>query len=106
MTRLRPKPYEPDPLPTTGVALPDALAELTERLARHIHDTWARRRMQAGWTWGPERDDAARTHPGLVAYDELSESEKEYDRETALEALRAIVALGYRIVPPPAGEGV
>lgn len=100
-----PSEYEPQPLRTGAVLLPAALADHTERLARHVHDVWARRRLQEGWSWGPERDDAARTHPGLVAYEELSEAEKEYDRQTALESLRAIVALGYRIVPPPAGDG-
>jgi hypothetical protein len=82
------------------VVLPDPLLALTERLARQIHDLWAARRLAEGWRYGLRRDDAAKTHPGLVAYEELSESEKEYDRQTALEALRTIVALGYRIVPP------
>lgn len=38
-------------------------------------------------------------HPGLVPYSELSEGEKAYDRVTAMETLKAIYALGYRIVP-------
>jgi hypothetical protein len=32
-----------------------------------------------------------------VPYDQLSESEKEYDRRTVVEALKAIIALGYRV---------
>lgn len=89
--------YKPSLIGTTHVVLPEFL---TERLAEHIHDVWAQRRMAEGWTYGPRRDDEAKTHPGLVPYDELSESEKEYDRQTALEAIRAILALGYRITPP------
>jgi hypothetical protein len=89
--------YDPDPIPTGAIDLPEALTDLTERLAEHIHDVWAERRMKEGWTYGPERNDAAKTHPGLVPYEELSESEKEYDRQTALEAIRAIVAMGYQI---------
>ena len=38
--------------------------------------------------------------PGLVPYEELSEAEKDYDRQTALETLKAVRALGYGIVPP------
>ena len=34
----------------------------------------------------------------LAAYPRLSEAEKEYDRATCLEALKAILAAGYRIV--------
>lgn len=49
--------------------------------------------------YGPARNDELKQHPGLVPYDELSESEKEYDRVTAMEALKAIYALGYKIVP-------
>jgi hypothetical protein len=32
-----------------------------------------------------------------VPYQELPESEKEYDRQMAMETLKAIIALGYRI---------
>lgn len=92
--------YVPKPIPTKEIKLPDGLDDLTERLAEHIHDTWALQRMSEGWVYGPARNDDTKTHPGLVPYEDLSEAEKNYDRRTALEALRAIVALGYRIVPP------
>ena len=95
-------PYTPRPINTDAVELPQALTDLTERLAEHIHDVWAQQRMEEGWTYGPERNDAAKTHPCLVPYADLPESEKEYDRQTALEAIRAILALGYHIVPPDA----
>jgi hypothetical protein len=32
-----------------------------------------------------------------VPYDQLTESEKEYDRKTVVEALMAIIALGYEV---------
>lgn len=48
---------------------------------------------------GPKRDDAAKKHPDLVPYADLPESEKQYDRNAAMETLKAIVALGYRFVP-------
>ena len=64
------------------------------------HDVWARQRLTDGWRYGPRRDDAAKKHPGLIPYDQLSEAEKEYDRQTALETLKAISAFGYRIDKP------
>lgn len=85
---------------TSGVELPEGLGELGERLAAHVHDTWARQRRAEGWRRGRRRDDEARTHPGLVPYAELPETEKAYDRHTAMETIRALLALGYRIVPP------
>jgi hypothetical protein len=73
---------------------------LTERLAEHSHDVWAQQRMADGWTYGPKRDDATKKHPDLIPYAELPEPEKEYDRKAAMETLKAIIALGYRIVRP------
>ena len=95
-------PYEPTPIDTSAIELSDDLLELTEKLAENAHDNWARRRMSEGWTWGPARDDAARKHPDLVPYSDLSDSEKHYDRDTAMETLRAIIALGYRVEPADA----
>jgi RyR domain len=89
--------YEPRPIDTSKVKLSAELQDLTEQLAENAHDNWARRRLSEGWTWGARRDDAAKKHPDLVPYGELSEAEKHYDRDTAMETLRAIIALGYRI---------
>lgn len=89
--------YIPQPEDTAGVEIPAELMELAEQMARNVHEVWARSRMAEGWTWGPERDDAARRHPCLVPYDELPESEKEYDRATSQETLRLILKLGFGI---------
>ena len=91
-------PYQPKPLDTTKVQLPDELTALIERLAENTHENWAALRLADGWTYGPHRDDERKQHPGLVAYAELSEGEKEYDRATAVQTLKAVTALGYRIV--------
>ena len=92
--------YEPVPIDTERVLLSADLRELTELLARNTHDVWAKGRLAEGWRWGPRRDDARKEHPGLVPYEALSEAEKEYDRQTALEAIKVILALGYRIEKP------
>jgi hypothetical protein len=92
--------YDPQPIDTSGVDLPKDLLALTERLARHAHEVWARQRIADGWRYGPHRDDANRLHPSLIPYDELSQAERQYDRNAALETLRAIMALGYRVIPP------
>jgi len=91
--------YRPRPIDTSAIELPSEVALLTERLAEHAHDLWADRRMAEGWTLGTHRDDSRKTHPSLVPYAELSESEKHLDRAAALGTLKAILALGYRIVP-------
>lgn len=89
--------YKPMPIDTDDVVLPDGLLALTEQLAENVHDVWASSRIQEGWTFGESRDDIAKTTPCLVPYSDLPEEEKAYDRNTALETLRMIIKLGYRI---------
>jgi hypothetical protein len=90
--------YEPQPIDTSRVALDGEIRELTELLARNAHDIWARQRLADGWHFGPKRNDQKKEHPCLVPYEELPDSEKAYDRNAAMETLKAIVALGYRIM--------
>lgn len=90
-------PYQPQPVDTSGVVLPPGITALTERLARNAHEVWARQRMAGGWRWGAARDDVRREHPSLIPYDHLSESERDIDRQVALETIKTILALGYRI---------
>ena len=95
--------YQPVPIDTHGVVLSDEIVKLTEYLARNAHEVWSRERMSNGWRWGPERNDERKEHPSLVPYEQLSEPEKELDRQTAMETLRVIVALGFRIERAPNG---
>ena len=91
--------YTPMPISTDGIALPPELEELVEQLAENTHDHWAQQRIEDGWVYGPQRDDASKTHPDLVPYGDLPENEKEYDRTSVVETLKVILTLGYRIVP-------
>jgi ryanodine receptor 2 len=90
-------PYDPQPLDTSQVQLPAEIAGLIERLAENTHDVWARQRLNEGWSYGPKRDDTHKKHPCLVPYSQLPETEKEYDRKTAIETLKVILALGHDI---------
>jgi class 3 adenylate cyclase/tetratricopeptide (TPR) repeat protein len=98
--------YKPAPFDASRITLSREVSELRELLARNAHDNWARLRMADGWRYGPHRNDARKEHPGLVAFEELPESEKEYDRQTALETIKALLALGYTIQPPAAGSPI
>ena len=89
--------YEPKPIDTQNNRLPEDLVELMEKISENVHENWSMGRIREGWTYGPRRDDNNRTHPCLVPYDQLSESAKEYDRTTAAETLKLILALGYTI---------
>lgn len=89
--------YIPNPIDTSNIELPQDIWELCEKLAENTHEVWAKGRIEEGWSYGEKRDDSKKTTPCLVPYDELPESEKEYDRRTAIESLKLIVALGYKI---------
>lgn len=89
--------YEPKPINTSDVILPESLLELTEKIAENVHNVWAKGRIDEGWKYGEIKDDKKKTTPCLVPYKYLPESEKEYDRNTALETLRLIIKLGYKI---------
>lgn len=89
--------YNPKPIDTSDVVLSDDLLELTEKIAKNVHDVWAIGRIEQGWTYGEVRNDELKTTPCLVPYSGLPESEKEYDRNTALETLKLIIKLGYTI---------
>ncbi len=89
--------YKPNPIDTSKIELPENLIELTEKIAENVHENWSAGRIADGWTYGETRDDDKKTTPCLVPYSELSDSEKEFDRVTALQTLKLIVALGYKI---------
>ena len=89
--------YKPQPIDTSDVVLSDEILTLTERLAKNAHDNWARGRFSQGWVYGPERNDEHKQHPCLIPYEELPDSEKDYDRNLALQTIKAMIAMGYRI---------
>ncbi len=89
--------YKPLPVDTSDVMLDKDLTALTEKIAENVHDVWAAGRIREGWVWGEEKNSEKKTTPLLVPYNELPESEKAYDRDTAIETLKLIVKLGYTI---------
>ena len=89
--------YIPHPIDTSGIELPADLLDLAEIIARNVHDVWAQSRINEGWTYAEQRNDEKRQTPCLVDYDDLSEEEKAYDRNTSLETLRLITKLGFKI---------
>ncbi|MBR5813921.1 MAG: Ryanodine receptor Ryr [Bacteroidaceae bacterium] len=89
--------YVPQPVDTASIQLPEELNVLVEHMAKNVHEVWAEGRMKEGWSYGPERSDSLKQNPCLVPYEELTDEEKEYDRSTALETLKLIMKLGFRI---------
>ena len=91
------KQYKPKPIDTKDIVLPTELNNLIEEMSKNVHEVWAETRISQGWTYGEERNDAEKKHPCLVPYEELSEEEKEYDRNTSIETIKLILKLGFKI---------
>ena len=89
--------YKPAPVDLSSIQLPEGLLELREEIAKNAHEVWAEGRMREGWTYGPERNDALKQHPDLVPYEELTDAEREYDRATAINSIKLLLKLGYKI---------
>lgn len=89
--------WQPQPIDTSGIALPVSVSKERETLSRQAHDIWAAKRLADGWRYGEARDDKAKTHPNLVAYEELNDDDKSYDRELIDGTIRLLIKLGFRI---------
>lgn len=90
--------YHPHPIKIEDIALDDNLNDLTESIAENAHEVWAATRMAEGWTYGPIRDDKKKQHPDLIPYSALPEGEKEYDRLMAINTIKLVKKLGFKIV--------
>ena len=96
--------YKPKPIDTSKIVLDEEILDLQELLAKNVHENWAKQRLEQGWRLGPERNTRRRETPCLVPYEDLPEVEKDYDRTTSQETLKAILALGYRIETVESGR--
>lgn len=89
--------YTPKPADLSDVNLPAELEPLIEQMAKNVHDVWAQSRISDGWRYGPERNDERKEHPCLVEYEQLPDSERDYDRNTTIGTLKLILKLGFKI---------
>ena len=94
--KKRPTPRSPSTLQVLSCS--KIWLTLVNKIAKNVHDVWSLGRIKDGWTYGSERNDAEKKHPCLLPYEELPESEKEYERNTVQETLRLIMKLGFEIV--------
>ncbi|RHZ02459.1 hypothetical protein DYB31_009193, partial [Aphanomyces astaci] len=86
--------YAPQPIATDDISLSPELNSLVELLAENTHDVWAKKRMEEGWVYGPQRNDPRKEHDGLVPYVYLTSDEKDMDRNTAVQTIKCILRCG------------
>jgi hypothetical protein len=94
-----------DVLARAGLTLSDdpakpemALPADLEPMAEAEHNGWMAQRAQTGWSWAATRDDTAKLHPSMLPYAQLSEREKEKDRNNIRHYPAFAARAGCRIV--------
>lgn len=89
--------YVPKPVDTSNIILDGEILDLAEVLSKNTHEVWSVGKLKEGWTYGEVLDQEKKQHPSLIPYEELTESQKDYDRHTSIETLKVLIALGFEI---------
>jgi hypothetical protein len=78
--------------------------DLLERLAVAAHEVFCDDLRARGYRWGPQTDEAHKTHSALRPYAELPEEEKEQNRGTVRDMPYKLARRGYVMRPARGGE--
>uniref|UniRef100_A0A673IK53 Ryanodine receptor 3-like n=1 Tax=Sinocyclocheilus rhinocerous TaxID=307959 RepID=A0A673IK53_9TELE len=98
--------FDPQPINTANISLPEKLDYIASKFAEHSHEKWSSEKIALGWTAGDKVDDKAKTHPLLKPYKALSEKERETYRYPVKETLKSMLALGWNIERTKEGEAM
>ncbi|KAM9788016.1 ryanodine receptor 3-like isoform 3-T3 [Syngnathus typhle] len=98
--------FEPKPITTANIALPEKLEHFVNKYAEHSHEKWSAEKVLLGWKYGDCVDEKARIHPQLRTYKALTEKEKDIYRWPIRESLKSMLAMGWSIDRARDGESM
>ncbi|XP_019738677.1 ryanodine receptor 3 [Hippocampus comes] len=98
--------FDPKPINTANISLPEKLEFFANKYAEHSHDKWSSEKVSAGWKHGDGLDEHAKKHPLLKPYTSLSEKEKETYRWPVRESLKSMLAMDWNIERTKEGEAM
>ncbi|XP_069017865.1 ryanodine receptor 3 isoform X1 [Embiotoca jacksoni] len=98
--------FDPKPINTANISLPEKLDYIAHKYAEHSHDKWSSEKMSAGWKHGDSVDEHAKTHPLLKPYKALSEKERETYRWPVKESLKSMLTMDWNIERTKEGEAM
>ncbi|KTF88694.1 hypothetical protein cypCar_00013265 [Cyprinus carpio] len=98
--------FDPVPINTANISLPEKLDYIASKFADHTHEKWSSEKIALGWTVGDKVDDKAKTHPLLKPYKALSEKERETYRYPVKDTLKTMLAMGWNIERTKEGEAM
>jgi hypothetical protein len=62
------------------------------------HESWLDLKIEEGWTYGPEKNEALKTHPCLVPYRELPKEQRLKDSLFRAVVLQSARMLGLEVI--------
>jgi hypothetical protein len=68
-----------------------------EAMAQDEHKRWMRERLRDGWRYGEVRDNEAKLHPSLVAWEHLGEEDRQKDRDVLLNLPKLMEQIGFEM---------
>jgi hypothetical protein len=68
-----------------------------ELLSEEEHNGWMKQKIINGWTFG-KRDESKKQHDCLIAYEALTEKEKQKDRDSVMHFTKIIQEAGFKVV--------
>jgi len=71
--------------------------DTTLMLAQKEHIRWMNERTDAGWTYGPVRDNDKKIHPLLVGWEKLPDKEKQKDIDAIDNIIPLLKSIGLRV---------
>ncbi|XP_031717451.1 ryanodine receptor 3 isoform X2 [Anarrhichthys ocellatus] len=98
--------FDPKPINTANISLPEKLEYIANKYAEHSHDKWSSEKVSIGWKHGDSLDEQAKTHPLLKPYKALSEKERETYRWPVRESLKSMLAMGWNIERTKEGDAM
>uniref|UniRef100_A0A3Q3WQW7 Uncharacterized protein n=2 Tax=Mola mola TaxID=94237 RepID=A0A3Q3WQW7_MOLML len=99
--------FDPKPINTANISLPEKLEYIANKYAEHSHDKWSSDKVSpTGWKHADCLDEQAKSHPLLKPYKALSEKERETYRWPVRESLKSMLAMGWNIERTKEGEAM
>jgi hypothetical protein len=78
--------------------------DLLEKLAEAAHEIFCEGLREKGYIYGPQTDPEGKTHSSLKPYQDLSEYEKESNRDNVRDIANKLAAVGYAMIPARSNE--
>ncbi|KAK5854224.1 hypothetical protein PBY51_015313 [Eleginops maclovinus] len=97
-------PFDPQPVDTSSVSVPERLEFVVNKYAEHTHEKWSLDKFANGWVHGEQQCENAKVHPRLKPYRALAEKEKEAYRSAIKETIKTMLAFGWTVERTKEGD--